>query len=561
LYNEKQLQRGEESKWKMMEQSRQSFIRGAAILGGAALFSKILGAVYKIPYQNITGDEGMYVYQQVYPLYSVLLILATAGFPAAISKLVSEKWSRGQMAGVAQIFRVSLTALSLLGAVSFLLLFFGAGQIAEWMGNRSLLTLPIQTVSFALLAVPFLAVMRGCFQGQQNMVPTANSQMVEQLIRVVTILVLSWYFMDSGMGVVYAGAGAVFGSITGAVGALIVLVYYWHKAQPFPKKEAGFAVAPGIEPPAEVMKNLFRLSLPICIGSLILPLFSLADSFTVANLLVDRGLETEEAIRLKGVFDRGQPLVQFASFFATAIALSIVPAISDLVSKQRVKEVEEQAVLALRLTWGLGLPAAVGLMVIAEPVNVMLYEDAAGSDAMAVLAWSGVLSSLWIVSAGVLQGLGKVYLPAVYLALGMILKVGFNVLLIPLWDIRGASLSTVLAFLCTAILQLVKMKQHFGWKSWIPRQELFAAWAAVWMGIAVYVTSVVVQQIAVPFLEFRVAMMAASLLSVLVGVMVYPWAVFRFGVWTRRDLEKVPKLRKKLVPLLDKWGWLKKERN
>ena len=153
---------------------------------------------------------------------------------------------------------------------------------------------------------------------------------------------------------VYAGAGAVFGSITGAVGALIVLVYYGHKAQPFPKKEAGFAVASGIEPPAEVMKNLFRLSLPICIGSLILPLFSLADSFTVANLLVDRGLETEEAIRLKGVFDRGQPLVQFASFFATAIALSIVPAISDLVSKQRVKEVEEQAVLALRLTWGSG---------------------------------------------------------------------------------------------------------------------------------------------------------------------------------------------------------------
>ena len=112
----------------MMEQSRQSFIRGAAILGGAALFSKILGAVYKIPYQNITGDEGMYVYQQVYPLYSVLLILATAGFPAVISKLVSEKWSRGQMAGVAQIFRVSLTALSLLGAVSFLLLFFGAAN-------------------------------------------------------------------------------------------------------------------------------------------------------------------------------------------------------------------------------------------------------------------------------------------------------------------------------------------------------------------------------------------------------------------------------------------------
>ena len=544
----------------MMEQSRQSFIRGAAILGGAALFSKILGAVYKIPYQNITGDEGMYVYQQVYPLYSVLLILATAGFPAAISKLVSEKWSRGQMAGVGQVFRISVATLFLLGIVFFLLLYFGAGQIAEWMGNRNLLTLPIQTVSFALLVVPFLAVMRGYFQGQQNMVPTANSQMVEQLIRVVTILILSWYFMDAGMGVVYAGAGAVFGSITGAIGAFLVLLYYWYKNQPAQKNETGFSTASGIEPPAKVIKTIFRLSLPICIGSLILPLFSLVDSFTVANFLVGLGWETGEAIRLKGVFDRGQPLVQFASFFATAIALSILPAISDLKSKRKVKEVKEQAGLALRLTWGLGLPAAVGLAVIAEPTNVMLYEDGLGSDALVILAWTGVLSSLWIVSAGILQGLGNVYLPAVYLVLGILVKIVLNAWLIPLWDIRGAALATVIAFLCTAILQLLKLKQCFGWKTWFPKQELLTACAAVWMGIAVYGTSYFVQWFMIPLVELRVAMMTASLLSVLVGIMVYLWAIFHFGVWTQSDLEKVPKLQQKLVPVLDKWGWLKKER-
>ena len=544
----------------MMEQNRQSFIRGAAILGGAALFSKILGAVYKIPYQNITGDEGMYVYQQVYPLYSVLLILATAGIPAAISKLVSEKWSRGQMAGAGQIFRISVASLFLLGIVFFLFLYFGAGQIAEWMGSRNLLTLPIQTVSFALLVVPFLAVMRGYFQGQQNMVPTANSQMVEQLIRVVTILILSWYFMDTGMGIVYAGAGAVFGSITGAVGAFLVLIYYWHKHQSPRSNETNLSEASGIEPPAKVIKNIFRLSLPICIGSLILPLFSLVDSFTVANFLVGLGWENGEAIRLKGVFDRGQPLVQFASFFATAIALSIVPAISDLKSKQQKKEIEEQAALALRLTWGLGIPAAIGLTVISEPVNVMLYEDGSGSDALAILAWSGVLSSLWIVSAGILQGLGKVYLPAVYLFVGILVKTGLNALLIPLWDIRGAALATVIAFLCTAVLQLFKIKQYFGWKAWFPRQDLLATRAAVWMGVAVCVISHLVQQLVVPLMEFRIAMMMVSLLSVFVGMVVYVWAVFRFGVWTRSDLNKVPKLKKKLVPVLDQWGWLKNER-
>lgn len=539
-----------------MKESRRSFIRGAVILGGAALFTKILSAVYKVPYQNITGDEGMYIYQQVYPLYSVLLILATAGFPAAISKMVSEKWSDGQFEGARQIFRISVISLFLLGLVFFLLLFFGAGQLAEWMGNREQLTLPIQTVSFALLIVPFPAVMRGFFQGQQNMVPTANSQMIEQIIRVATILILAWYFMDVGLGIVYAGAGAVFGATTGAVGALFVLLFYWRKAQrnresvPTPGKSSG------LEPPQKVIKTIFRLSLPICIGSLILPVFSLVDSFTVANYLVDIGWEMERSIRLKGVFDRGQPLIQVATFFATAIALSIVPAISEAKAKHRKKEVEDQSRLALQLTWGLGLPASVGLAVIAEPVNVMLFEDQAGSDALAILAFTGVFSTLAMVTAGILQGLGKVYLPAIYLLIGIVLKTGLNALLIPVWDIRGAAVATVIAFVCTALLQFLKLRRIFQWTTWFHRKTLLTGWAVIWMGFAVYGVSYGVQRLILPALEFRLAMMITALLSVPAGMIVYLWASFRFGAWTRDDLEKVPKLQRKLVPLLDKWGWL-----
>ncbi|MBA4601255.1 putative polysaccharide biosynthesis protein [Thermoactinomyces mirandus] len=540
----------------MIEESRRSFIRGAVILGGAALFTKILSAVYKVPYQNITGDEGMYVYQQVYPLYSVLLLLATAGFPAAISKMVSEKWSSGQFEGVRQIFRISAISLFFLGLVFFLLLFFGAGQLAEWMGNRELLTLPIQTVSFALLVVPFLAVMRGFFQGQQNMVPTAASQMVEQVIRVATILILAWYFMDAGLGFVSAGAGAVFGATTGAIGALFVLLYYWRKNQLIHRNQFNATGTTGLEPPQKVMETVFRLSLPICIGSLILPLFSLVDSFTVANFLVDLGWEMERAIRLKGVFDRGQPLIQVATFFATAIALSIVPAISEARAKRQEKEVEDQSRLALQLTWGLGLPASVGLAVIAEPTNVMLFEDANGSDTLAILSFTGVFSSLAMVTAGILQGLGKVYLPAIYLLIGVVLKTGLNALLIPVWDIRGAAAATVVAFAFTALLQFIKLRQLFRWKTWFHRKMLLSSWAVVWMGFAVYGVSYGVQRLMLPVLEFRLAMMITALSSVLVGMIVYLWALFRFGAWSRADLEKVPKLQRKLVPLLDKWGWL-----
>lgn len=150
-----------------MEQGKQSFMKGAAILAVAAFITKLLGAIYKIPYQNITGNEGMFVYQQVYPLYSTLLTVATAGFPIAVSKLVSERLAWGDEEGAQRIFRVTSVILSLSGLVMFFLLYGGAPVVAGWMGSRELLTLPIQAVSTALLVVPIMSVIRGYFMIDQ----------------------------------------------------------------------------------------------------------------------------------------------------------------------------------------------------------------------------------------------------------------------------------------------------------------------------------------------------------------------------------------------------------
>ncbi len=531
-----------------MAQVRQSFVKGAAILGLAALLSKLLGAAYRIPYQNITGNEGMYVYQQVYPLYSALLILATAGFPTAVSKLVSERLAEGDADGAKKVFRLASVTLFVTGCLLFALLFFGAGQVAEWMGSRQLLTLPIQTVSFALLIVPFTSALRGYFQGQQNMVPTAVSQVVEQTIRVTTILVLSWYFIEMGYGFVYAGAGAVFGAFTGAVGSLIVLVIYLRKNQP--------VAIPTVQPAKQVrtrqtIANILTLSLPICIGSLVLPLYSLVDSFTVANLLVWNGWASDAAIEAKGIYDRGQPLIQFASFFATAVSLSIVPAIAETKKDQR--KAAERAALALRLTWMFGLPASLGLAVIALPANVMLFEDAAGSDTLAILAFATVFSTLGLTSAGILQGMGKVYLPALNLFIGVAVKLLLNVWLVPLWDIRGAAVSTVAAYAVASLLNL-----------WALRPMLLASksgrktagktmLAAGWMAGITFVVMIILQKNISNLLPYRMAMSITSLLSMVTGAYIYLKALVRFGLLTRSDLEKVPALKKKLLPVLDKW--------
>ena len=190
-------------------------LRGAALLGAAAILSKLLGTLQKIPLQNVAGDTAFGIYNAVYPLYILILFAATAGFPVAVSKFVAEQAIDGDHQGAKRIVRVSSAILMSSGLVLFVLLYFGASEIASWIGI-SQTERAIRSVSFALLLSPMLAVLRGYFQGYQNMVPTAVSQVIEQLIRVITMVALLLYMVALAYDEEWIAAGATFGSVTGA---------------------------------------------------------------------------------------------------------------------------------------------------------------------------------------------------------------------------------------------------------------------------------------------------------------------------------------------------------
>ncbi len=527
---------------------KQSFIKGAAILGVAALFTKLLGAVYRIPYQNITGDEGMFVYQQVYPLYSLLLTVATAGVPIAVSKMVSERLAQSDQIGARRLFRTAATVLTSSGAIFFMLLFFSAPWIAGWMGSREMLTLPIRAVSFALLIVPLTSTIRGYFQGYQDMVPTAVSQVVEQVVRVGTILIAAWWLMSTGAGVVQAGAGAVFGAFTGALAALITLLFFWQRRL---RKERGFPEerVTKEESAGAMIKRLFALAIPICFGSLVLPLFSLVDSFTVANVLEWSGWTKALSIQEKGVYDRSQPMIQFASFFASAVSLSIVPAIAEAQVQGKLRTVVDRSGQAIYMTLLLGLPASIGLAIVASPTNIMLFKDNAGSAAMSIFAFTAIFSTLGMTSSGILQGLGNVMLPARNLMIGALTKLSLNLVLIPIWDIRGAALATVIGYGVATAFNLWALTSKLP-GMWLRTRFGPLFFANFWMGVAAYATMWLLIQFTQEMDSLRLAMTITSLSAVAVGVIVYTFAMFRLGVLQRNDLERIPKLQR-LLPLLD----------
>ncbi|OEF95760.1 putative polysaccharide biosynthesis protein [Desulfuribacillus alkaliarsenatis] len=535
---------------------QKSFVQGAVILGIAALISKTLGGIYRIPYQNIVGNEGLALFNLVYPMYTTLLVISTAGFPIAVSKFVSERIARGDIEGAERVFRIAFVIMMITGLLSFSVLFFGANTLAGLMGDTGAV-LSIKSISFALLLVPMIAVIRGYFQGWQEMMPTAVSQVAEQIVRVITILVLSYIFIQTSVEL--AAAGAVLGAFTGASLSIIILaLYFWrHRSVVADERqrllghyEHYVKEQKHKEPLLPLLKKMTVYALPICFGMLVLPLFNLADSYTVINILTWSGMESLDARVIFGVYSKALPLVQIAALFATALSLALIPSISEAKSLQQHNVIKRRTSFALRLTVIVGLPAAFGLSILAEPLNIALYNETIGTDIIMVLAFATVFSTLEITTTGILQGMGESKAPAINLFIGFLVKVTLNIALIIWIGIIGAAIATIVAYLIAMTLNMRDLKKHTGveyrWLD-IAIKPLLATFI---MAIVVYTSVLITTPLYQAFLGMRLAQASVSATGVLLGIVVYGVALLVTKSITIDELELIPKIGPRLKRLL-----------
>jgi polysaccharide transporter, PST family len=520
--------------------------RGAFILTLAGLIVKILSAFYRVPYQNLVGDIGFYIYQQIYPFYGIALTLCTYGFPVVISKLISERSEREE--DTKHIITVSFLFLFCLALAVYFFLYFGADFIASFMGDPKL-SLLIQIISFSFLFVPFVSVLRGYFQGKGNMVPTAISQIAEQIIRVVTILLGSFILLSGGYGVYESGAGAVFGSITGGFASMFVLAFFWRKRERRPWK-FGWKTS-GVETKV-ILYTLIVEGITICISGLLLVLLQLVDSLSVYSLLVSSGWEKEAAKAAKGIFDRGQPLIQLGTVVATSLSLSLVPFISNAKVNGDRSLIKEKINATLRISLVTGLGASVGLACIIEPTNIMLFEDESGSTVLATLGISIVFSSLSLTMFAILQGLGHVYFPVFSVFIGLGVKWILNILLIPTLFTLGSAIATVISLFIITIMQYVYICKIYGTYFIQVKKAMHVCFAAVFMAGILYIYREISDMI-FPFHESRMAAAWYALSSVAVGGIVYLWMIVSLGIFTRKELLLVPFGKK-----LERWIYSKK---
>lgn len=509
---------------------------GAFILTIAGLITKILSAGYRIPYQNIAGDIGFYIYQQAYPIYGVVLVFSTYGFPVIISKLLAERYEQKDEASVYKILYISFISLLLLGFFFFGFLYWGAEVIAGWMGDTELSNL-IRVISFSFLLLPAISVLRGLFQGQKNMIPTAVSQVAEQSVRVVTILLLSFILLDSGYGVYDAGAGAIFGSITGGFAAILVLVYFLIRGKKKFNKQLLFKARVKTK---EIVKVLFTQGLTICISALLLILFQLIDSFTVYSLLVSGGVEEEVAKQAKGIYDRGQPLIQLGTIVATSLSLTLVPLIASAKARYDYVFIQRKVDLTLRLGVVVGVGASVGLACVLEPTNIMLFRNNLGTTVLIIIGFSVLFTTLSQTITAILQGLGNPFLPAISVLMGMGVKWLLNVILIPPYQTIGAAIATVIAFSVIAILHFIilKMKLPTPIMNWNFIIQVVIAAMVMAVSILSYTYLLNLMSIADTYTRFFASFQALS--SVIIGGFTFLFFIIRGNVFTQEELSLIP---------------------
>ena len=416
----------------MESKQTRTFVRGAAILGAAGVICKIIGAVYRIPLTNLIGAEAMGIYSKAYMIYSLLLVLTASGIPAAVSKLVAEYAAADDYRNARRTLKLTRNLLLAVGGVCTLIMLLLSDIIARSLGiSEGEMVIICIAPSLLLSAV---SAYRGYFQGLQDMAPTALSQLIGQLAKLTAGLILAAVLLPKGP--VYAASGALLGVSLSELLSLIYLaaVYRRRAGRPLPKKAGSLAGKSN----KELLRALIVMAVPLTIGGALMPLINTLDAYLVTWCLKFNGYSEIQINSMYGVLSGMViPVANMPTALTLALSASLVPAISRARARRNGAEISRMASLGLKLSVIIGLPACIGLIMLARPVLELLYSVSPADQSaletfvqtmhvpyrfvfmqmelaqslMLIMSPAMLLLTSVQTMTGALQGAGRIYIP------------------------------------------------------------------------------------------------------------------------------------------------------
>lgn len=437
---------------------KNSFFGGAAILTAGVIIVKLIGALYKVPLGNILSDAGFANFNTAYNIYALLIIVSTGGLPVALSKMVSEANALNRGNQVKKVFQLALTAFCVLGTISFCVMAFFSKQLASFM-RLSSSYYSILALAPAVFFICPLSALRGYFQGHALMTPTAVSQIIEALCKLVIGLALAYILVASGSDEAVAAAGAIFGVSVGCALAM-VYVYFCYRShrrslpQTYDEPDSS----------KEILTTLAKLAIPITLGSSVIALTNILDTKILLGRLQDALGYTEDAASvLKGVYDKALTLYNLPSAFMVPLTASVIPHVSAALKVKKNKQAAQISETTLRTTALLAVPAGVGLCALGEPIIRLLYSSTdveLGGWMLSILGIASIAVCFMLVCNSIMQAHRLVTIPMVTTILGCALKLIVGYLLIgnPDIGIKGGAISTLACFGLIAVLDLIIVK-------------------------------------------------------------------------------------------------------
>ncbi len=530
-----------------MQRKKQNFIQGAVVLMAASLIVKVIGAFFQVPLQNLIGGKespAFGLFSKAYRIYTAMLVVSTVGLPAALSKMVAEATAYGREREVRRIVRVAGGIFIPVGAVCTLALVAGAETFASLIKSSDA-RLAVMAIAPSVLMVSILSVFRGYYQGRNNMVPTAISQVIEALGKLFIGLALAGRAVGMGMPDASVAAMTVLGVTLGEAAAVLYMLL---QAAVTRRSVLPVRVLNDMaRPSGELAKTLLSLSIPITISSAVMSLTDLIDVALISLRLQSPavGMSATQADIVYGIYT-GQAINFFnlPQTLITALAVSVLPTIASAKAAQNFTKISKTMETTLRLTMIITLPAGAGFLVMSEPILRLLYSSGVelGGTLMGLLGFAVPAVALVSITNAVLQAFGRIDLPLISMFFGALVKIFGDYYLIgnPSVGILGAPVSTAACYWLIALLNLFHIGRlshslpSLGKTVWRP----FAATAG--MGAATYSCFMLITRVTSAQPGSRMDKLA-TLITIGVAVAVYLVLLLMLRAVDREDVLLLPK--------------------
>ncbi|AWZ49596.1 polysaccharide biosynthesis protein [Clostridiaceae bacterium 14S0207] len=504
---------------------RQNLIKGTLILGLAGILARFLGLFFRIPMQILIGDEGMGYYQMSYPLY-LTFIAVSSGIPIAVSKIISEMNANNDRGGIFKVLRSSfLIMIPVALGFSFILICFSKNIINSLKWDMKAYYAFIAT-ALAPVFVIIMGILRGFFQGLHNMNPTAISQILEQIGRVVGGVGIAYILFP--LGIEYAAGGAALGAVIGSIIGLVYLIIKYLKVT----KCFNNSISTNSK---GIVGTILRNAVPFSFGAVIGTIMGLVDSILVPSQLLRAGYSTKQAAILYGqLTGKASTLSHVPLALSVALCTSIVPIVAEAYIKQRRLDLKNKVEGAIKLSSVISIPSAMGLYFLAYPImNLIFKGDVGGYEILKYMSLSLPFIVLTQCSTTLLQAMNNFYAPVKNLAIGCIAKVIITYVLVPLpgINIYGAVIGSTLGYIIACILNLILIRKKLNMSINFYESTIKPGFASVFMSIAVIISY---RYICILTSSSNLACLGA----ILIGVIIYSIFIIVFNIFSYKEIKR-----------------------